>query len=54
MARLCSKTIELTDFCALTDGKKMGKSLTNPQKFLPVDDFTEVSGLVPAAANEHR
>lgn len=52
MARLCSKTIELTDFCAFTS--QMGKGLTNPQKFLPVDDFTDVSGSVPAAANEHR
>lgn len=52
MAGLCSKTMELTDFCALTS--QMGKSLTNLPKFLPVDDFIDISGSVPAAANEHR
>lgn len=52
MAGLCSKTIELTDLCALTS--QMGKSLTNPPKFLPVDDLMDISGSVPVTANEHR
>lgn len=34
------QTISPADCCAFTS--QMGKSLTNPQKFLPVDDFTKV------------